>query len=209
MTLPKQRRGDDVVEQVWQVVQRAQQGDQQAITDLYNRYRKTVLSFIYGRTKNPVLTEDLASDVWVKALKGIGGYSHTGRDFGAWLLTIARNRTADYFKSGQVRTEILTADFGSAKHDPVDDHREGQPEFVLDEMTYELVRKAVQCLSPDQREVLINRYLDERSAAETAARMGKNEGAVKAAQWRATNSLARLIAPLMPERGVSPRTVAS
>ncbi len=175
----------------WPLVQRAQAGDQAAVADLYRRYGDTVFRFVYFRVGNRPLAEDLASEAWLRALKRIDSFTWQGRDFGAWLVTIARNLIADHFKSGRFRLEVTTGDVLDA--DREDRGPEGSPETaVLDYLTNVELLKAVRSLNTEQRECIVLRFLRGHSVAETAAQMGKKEGAIKALQYRATRSLARM-----------------
>jgi RNA polymerase sigma-70 factor (ECF subfamily) len=71
---------------------------------------------------------------------------------------------------------------------------EGSPETaVLDHLTNTTLLTAVKRLNPEQQECIVLRFLQGFSVAETAQTMGKNEGAIKALQYRAVRSLARLL----------------
>lgn len=118
-------------------------------------------------------------------------YTWQGRDFGAWLVTIARNLVADHYKSGRVRLEVTTAE----TDDPVTRQEDGPEQVVLASMTHGIVRTALRELSDDQRECIVLRFLHGLSVAETAVAMGRNSGAVKALQYRAVRALARALPP--------------
>ncbi len=178
--------------EVWQLVQRAQNGDSDAFGQLYDRYVDTVFRFIYFRVASRPLAEDLTSETFLRALKRISSFTWQGRDLGAWLVTIARNLVADHFKSGRYRLEITSADVLEA--DREDRAPEGSPEaVVLDRMTNATLLEAIKRLNPEQQECISMRFLQSFSVAETAEAMGKNEGAIKALQYRAVRALARLL----------------
>ena len=152
----------------------------------------TVFRFIYFRVGNRQLAEDLTSDTFLRALKRIGSFTWQGRDLGAWLVTIARNLVADHFKSGRYRLEVTTGDVLDA--DREDRGPEGSPESaVVDHITNVTLLTAVKQLNPEQQECIVLRFLQGFSVAETAQTMGKNEGAIKALQYRAVRALARLL----------------
>jgi RNA polymerase sigma-70 factor (ECF subfamily) len=182
----------DAAAEVWSLVERAQAGDSGAFALLYDRYVDTVFRFIYFRVGNRPLAEDLTADTFLRALKRIGSFTWQGRDLGAWLVTIARNLVADHFKSGRYRLEVSTGDVLDA--DQADRGPEGSPEAaVVDHITNVTLLTAVQQLNPEQRECIVLRFLQGFSVAETAATMGKNEGAIKALQYRAVRALHRLL----------------
>lgn len=182
----------DAAHEVWTLVERAQQGDSEAFGLIYDRYVDTVFRFIYFRVGNRPLAEDLTSDTFLRALKRISSFTWQGRDLGAWLVTIARNLVADHFKSGRYRLEVTTGDVLDA--DREDRGPEGSPETaVVDHITNVALLTAVKQLNPEQQECIVLRFLQGFSVAETAQAMGKNEGAIKALQYRAVRALARLL----------------
>ncbi len=182
----------DAAAEVWALVERAQAGESAAFGLIYDRYVDTVFRFIYFRVGNRQLAEDLTSDTFLRALKRIGSFTWQGRDLGAWLVTIARNLVADHFKSGRYRLEVTTGDVLDA--DREDRGPEGSPEAaVVDHITNVALLGAVKRLNPEQQECIVLRFLQGFSVAETARAMGKNEGAIKALQYRAVRALARLL----------------
>ena len=182
----------DPANEVWSLVERAQNGEVEAFGLIYDRYMDTVFRFIYFRVGNRQLAEDLTSDTFLRALKRIGSFTWQGRDLGAWLVTIARNLVADHFKSGRYRLEVTTGDVLDA--DREDRGPEGSPEAaVVDHITNVTLLSAVKQLNPEQQECIVLRFLQGFSVAETAQSMGKNEGAIKALQYRAVRALARLL----------------
>jgi RNA polymerase sigma-70 factor, ECF subfamily len=182
----------DAAAEVWALVERAQAGESEAFGLLYDRYMDTVFRFIYFRVGNRQLAEDLTSETFLRALRRIGSFTWQGRDLGAWLVTIARNLVADHFKSGRYRLEITTGDVLDA--DKEDRGPEGTPETaVVDHITNVTLLTAVKQLNPEQQECIVLRFLQGYSVAETARAMGKNEGAIKALQYRAVRALHRLL----------------
>lgn len=194
-TAPAQRRAPvsgPPNDSIWDAVRRAQDGDPEAFGEIYDRYVDTVYRYIYFRVSNRQLAEDLTSEAFLRALRRIGSVTWQGRDLGAWLVTIARNLIADHYKSGRYRLEITTADMLDA--DQPDRSYGGRPEAeVLEHLTNTTLLTAVRKLNPEQQECIVLRFLHGMSVAETAAIMGKNDGAIKALQYRAVRSLGRLL----------------
>jgi RNA polymerase sigma-70 factor (ECF subfamily) len=173
------------------LVQRAQEGDAEAFGELYDRYVDLVYRYIYYRVGTTQLAEDLTSETFLRALRRISSFTWQGRDVGAWFVTIARNLIADHYKSGRYRLEMTTDDVtesGASKL--VEDGPEGA---VLEAMQNKVLLEAVKQLNPEQQECIVLRFLQGLSVAETADAMGKNEGAIKALQYRAIRSLGRLL----------------
>ncbi|GAA4915807.1 RNA polymerase sigma-70 factor (ECF subfamily) [Stackebrandtia albiflava] len=178
--------------EVRELVADAQDGDVEAFGRIYDRYNETVFRYIYFRVGNRPLAEDLTSETFLRALRRINSFTWQGRDFGAWLVTIARNLVADHFKSGRYRLEMSTAEVLDV--DREERSPEGNPEaMVCDKLTNITLLQAVRELNPDQQECIVLRFLQGFSVAETARAMQKNEGAIKALQYRAVRTLARLL----------------
>lgn len=179
---------DESAQVVTGLVHLAQQGDAEAFAALYDRYVGLVYRYVRYRVAAEALAEDLTSETFLRALRRIGTFTWQGRDFGAWLVTIARNLVADHYKSSRFRLEVSTADMLDA------DRAEDGPEHsVLEALTNEALAQAVRQLNPAQQECLVLRFLQGLSVTETALVMGKNEGAIKTLQYRAVRALARLL----------------
>ncbi|GAB2573923.1 sigma-70 family RNA polymerase sigma factor [Streptomyces capparidis] len=170
------------------LVERAQQGEAEAFGELYDHYSETVYRYIYYRVGGRATAEDLTSETFLRALRRIGTFTWQGRDFGAWLVTIARNLVADHFKSSRFRLEVTTGEMLDANE------VEPSPEdSVLERLSNDALLQAVRRLNPQQQECVTLRFLQGLSVAETARVMGKNEGAIKTLQYRAVRTLARLL----------------
>jgi RNA polymerase sigma-70 factor (ECF subfamily) len=176
---------------VGQLVEAAKAGDTDAFAALYDRYLDTVYRYVYYRVGSRQLAEDLTSETFLRALRRIGTFTWQGRDFAAWLVTIARNLVADHFKSSRFRLEITTADMVSTESRS--DTAEGPENAVMRAWTNLALLEALKRLNPQQQECLVLRFLQGLSVAETARIMGKNEGAIKTLQYRAVRTLASLL----------------
>jgi RNA polymerase sigma-70 factor (ECF subfamily) len=173
---------------IMDLVERAQDGETEAFGRLYDHYSDTVYRYIYYRVGSKATAEDLTSETFLRALRRIGTFTWQGRDFGAWLVTIARNLVADHFKSSRFRLEVTTGEMLDANE------VERSPEdSVLESLSNEALLAAVRKLNPQQQECVTLRFLQGLSVAETARVMGKNEGAIKTLQYRAVRTLARLL----------------
>ncbi|WP_202925934.1 sigma-70 family RNA polymerase sigma factor [Goekera deserti] len=179
---------EDGQEAVWALVTRAQEGDGEAFGQLYDRYVDMVFRFLYHRVADRSTAEDFTSETFTRALRRIDSLSFQGRDVGAWLVTIARNIVLDHVKSSRYRLEVSTADMRDA-----DRATAGPEDAVLQGLTNEQLLACVAQLAPDQQECIALRFLQGMSVAETAAAMGRKDGAVKALQHRAVRRLAGLL----------------
>jgi RNA polymerase sigma-70 factor, ECF subfamily len=190
--LPRLSRpgADNAAAEVGALVERALAGDGEAFGLIYDRYVDTVFRFIHFRVGSRPLAEDLTADTFLRAFKRIGSFTWQGRDLGAWLVAIARNLVADHFKSVRYRLEVTNGEVLDA--DQADRGPDGGPESdVVDHITNVALLTAVKQLNPEQQECIVLRFLHGFSVAETAQAMGRNEGAIKALQYRAVRALRR------------------
>ncbi|WP_148236464.1 RNA polymerase sigma factor [Intrasporangium calvum] len=166
------------------LVRLAQDGDREAFAQLYDAYVDTVFRYVLVRVGNRPLAEDLTSETFIRAMRRIDSFTWQGRDIAAWFVTIARNLIADHVKSARFRFEVTTADMRDA------DEQVDAPEAeVLARLRDERLVTAIRQLSPEQAECITLRFLQGLSLAETAAVLGKSEGAIKQLQLRATRAL--------------------
>ncbi|MGP4004596.1 ECF subfamily RNA polymerase sigma factor, BldN family [Streptomyces sp. 8N706] len=187
-TTARRPAADSDSRRMMDLVERAQAGEAEAFGRLYDQYADTVYRYIYYRVGGKATAEDLTSETFLRALRRIGTFTWQGRDFGAWLVTIARNLVADHFKSSRFRLEVTTGEMLDANE------VERSPEdSVLESLSNAALLEAVRKLNPQQQECVTLRFLQGLSVAETARVMGKNEGAIKTLQYRAVRTLARLL----------------
>ena len=172
------------------LVELARTGDSEAFGLLYDHYQSSVYRFLFYRTRSVQLAEDLTSETFFRALRSMTNFRWQGKDFGAWLMTIARNLATDHFKAGRTRLELTTEDMSAH-----DDATEGPEATVLAGLTNEILLGALKSLPDEQRDCLIMRFLQGMSIAETAAVLGRSDGAIKQLQLRGVRNLAKL----MPE----------
>jgi len=170
------------------LVELARAGDKDAFGLLYDHYHVSVYRFLFYRTHSQALAEDLTSETFFRALRSMNNFRWQGRDFGAWLMTIARNLATDHFKAGRTRLELTTEDMS-----PHDDTAESPESTVLAGLTNEVLLTALTELPTEQRECLIMRFLQGMSIAETALALDRTAGAVKQLQLRGVRNLAKLL----------------
>jgi RNA polymerase sigma-70 factor (ECF subfamily) len=179
-------------EEVIALVEQAREGDSEAFAALYDRYVDRVFRFVVYRVNgDTALAEDITSEVFLRALRKIKTFTWQGRDVGAWFLTIARNLVLDHFKSGRHRLETLGAD--QAVAGGVGDEVVDAEDEALSRISQKDLYRAISRLGNEQQEVIYWRFLQGYSVSETAAAMGKSDGAIKALQYRAVKALYKLV----------------
>ena len=164
-----------------ELARRAASGDRRAFAALYEQHLDAVYRYAFYRLRTDAEASDVTSDVFHRALVAMPTYQPR-RPFLAFLYGIARHVVAD-----RLREARPTASFEDAIAHPSD--RPGPEETVgrLDDARR--LRAAISQLSPLQQEVVILRYLEERSTKEVAAFTGKPESTIRGIQMRALTAL--------------------
>jgi RNA polymerase sigma-70 factor (ECF subfamily) len=170
------------------LVDLAKDGDAEAFGQLYDHYVTGVFRFIYYRVGSRQLAEDLTSETFVRGLRAIQRFTWQGKDFGAWLTTIARNLVTDHFKSSRSRLEIVSETIPEGTT-----HAASPEQEVLALISNEMLFEAVNGLPAEQRDCILMRFIQGLSIAQTAAALGRSEGAIKQLQLRAVRSLAKSV----------------
>lgn len=158
----------------------AAQRDPARFADLYDRHFERVYAFVVGRLRDRDAAEDVTADVFHRALANLRTFEVRGAPFGAWLLRIAANAIID--RSKRASRELVSSDYVSEESvepdvDRIDEHAR--------------LFRLVEALPDDQRTVIVERFVEQRSIRETAERLGKTEGAIKQLQFRAIETLRR------------------
>ena len=160
----------------------AQQGDLTGFAEIYDAYFDRIFRYAFARIGDRAEAEDLAGDVFLRALQAIKSYKPGGAPFSAWLFRIAHNRVVDHFRRKSRRqTDEL--------HDNIPLVTPPPDEAVATQMTIEDVLRVMGDITEAQRHVIALRFASGLSIAETAQALGKKEGAVKALQYSAIQAL--------------------
>lgn len=148
------------------------QSDPDKFELLYNKYYKSIFTFVYNRTSNPDLSSDLCSQIFLKALINIKSYKFKGVPFSAWLLRIATNETNNYFrKTKQTRTINIDESGLSFLSESVEiENKDEVMDKLLDEVG-KLPDKSVQLIEM--------RFFENRSFKEIGDILGISENNAK------------------------------
>jgi RNA polymerase sigma-70 factor (ECF subfamily) len=180
--------GDDEADRIRALVDQARGGDTEAFGQLYDHYVTGIYRLAFYRLGSKQLAEDITAETFVRALRSISTFTWQGKDFGAWLTTIARNLITDHYKSSRQRLELVV--------DAVPERTAtgpGPEAEVLANLSSADIMRAVQALPPEQRDCILMRFMEGLSIAETAQVLDRSEGAVKQLQLRAVRNLARTL----------------
>jgi RNA polymerase sigma-70 factor, ECF subfamily len=167
---PASSPGDD------RLLVEAAQKDPSRFAELYEINFERIYAFIARRVGERDLAEDLTSDVFHKALANLGRFEWRGVPFVTWLFRIAANAIADRSKR--------------AAKEAVEDPPEGSTEMNLEAVEHRArLFRLVDQLPADQRRVIFQRFVEQRSIREISQQLGRTEGAVKQLQFRALANL--------------------
>jgi RNA polymerase sigma-70 factor (ECF subfamily) len=169
------------------LLSQASRGDQTAVTEIYERYFPAMYQFIRLQVDDPGLAEDITSEVFFKFVDTVGGRSGPSQSLRGWLFRVARNEIYQHY--GKIR-QFPTSTLDDWLSTPSEGDLEVQ---FIHSVDLERARQALRMLAPDQREVLILRFVEELDLQETAAIMGKNVGAIKSLQFRAISTLRQIL----------------
>lgn len=174
------------VENIEELVQRAQQGDTSAVEALYQRFAQSVYRYIAFRVSTTADAEDLTAQVFVNMIKGLPSYRYTGVPFKAWLYRIASARVADHYRQSHHRPQAeLTDDLADS---------ETLPEEQIQHMQeVETLRGALSQLSEEEQTLVILRFVERKSHQEVAEVLGRSPKAIRSLQYRTLIRLATLL----------------
>ena len=168
------------------LVRRAQEHDQEAFAQLYEKHFDRIYRYVALKIGDKVEAEDMTQQVFLNALQSISSFRWKGTPFSAWLFRIAHNQAVDYLrKKAKQATVPLDESLASNDSNP-----QLAAEYSLD---IEQLVSATKRLTEAQREVIALRFAGELSTAQVAQVMGKSQGAVKALQHSAIAALRKAL----------------
>ncbi len=182
-------------------------GDEQAAEAFFREHLDALYEFVHYRVgADRERAEDVVQDTLLVALERLSAFD--GRSsLHTWLCGIAKNK----IRSARRARRTLSMEDLLAQADPEIDailaevEREPLPDWVLERQeTQDLVGATLSSLSPEHRRALVDKYVEGRSAAETAAREGKSTKAVESTLHRARLAFARVFELLARRRGGLP-----
>lgn len=186
------RRGEPVDEKTLvDLIERAQRdADPEAFDGLYLLFADRVYRYLLARLGDSESAEEISAQVFVRLIEKIDMYRVSPKDnvaiFSAWLYRMAYNKMVDVLRA---RKRLNQVALEQAEHVAAG----ASTELVDERLDFEAILQKLQFLNEQQREVIVLRFVEDMSIAETAEIMQKSEGAVKALQHRALESLRRYL----------------
>ncbi|MCP1144242.1 RNA polymerase sigma factor SigX [Lysinibacillus endophyticus] len=158
---------------------------------LYDRYHQDVFQFLIYLVKDRGVAEDLSHEVYVRVLKSYERFEGRSSEK-TWLFAIAKNVAIDYFRKNAVRSSRNFDAFNWETEQLVSPTKSPEALIELNDDMQQLLEALEKCTG-DQKMVIIMRYFQELSIAETAAILNWTEGKVKTTQHRAIKNLRDLL----------------
>ena len=158
-----------------------------ALADLFETHYERVARYVAVRIGNPEHAEELAADVFVRALERIDTFQWRGIPMQAWLFRIAHNLAVDYLRRSS-RRKTLPLDEAASVATADDPETE-----TVQILQREELLEAMDSLTPAQREVVSLRFFGGLTSAEVAQIVKRTNGAVRELQSSALKALRRIL----------------
>jgi len=161
--------------------------DQECLAEIYDRYNQALFRYAMRLLGNESYAEECVAETFSRFLKALHAGQGPQEHLQAYLYRIAHNWITDHYRRHTPEAEIDELDLAS---------RHASPEHQVDaRLEQEQVRHALRALTPEQRQVIMLRFVEGLENDTVAAAIQKPVNAVKALQHRAIQSLRRMLLP--------------
>jgi RNA polymerase sigma-70 factor (ECF subfamily) len=164
------------------LVAQAKAGYLEAFGQLYVRYVDPIYRYVHARLGEQQDAEDLTEEVFLRSFLSLDRYRERGWPFSAFLYQVARNAVTDHFRKNRVEADASESESMASAVQSPDDH------LVREERLRD-IRKAVDELAPNYREVIILRVMMSLPTATVAKWTNSTEDAVRVMLYRAMESV--------------------
>jgi RNA polymerase sigma-70 factor (ECF subfamily) len=182
------------------LVRRCTVGDAAAWEEIVQRYHRRIYNICYRFTGSGEDADDLTQEVFIKMYKTLNSYDLERGAFMTWVTTITRNLLVDHFRKSKHDRVTDSLDTPMSEHedamprsDQIVDKALPPDAHVQSRETADSVHQALQKLSPELREAVVLRDLQDMDYREIAAVLRVPEGTVKSRINRGRAELARLL----------------
>jgi RNA polymerase sigma-70 factor, ECF subfamily len=184
------------------LVHRCLAGDAAAWEGIVRLFNKRIYNLCYRFTNSPDDAEDLTQEVFIRVYRTMGSYNVEKGAFSTWLTTLTRNMLVDHFRRNKQARMTDSMDAGMVSgsdedfpplSDKIPDRGPSPDERLASQETQKMVRAALARISPDLREAVILRDLQDMDYKEIAEVLKVPEGTVKSRINRGRMELARLL----------------
>ena len=156
------------------------------LASIYEECYGKITNYAYAKIGNRFEAQDIAGEVFLRALKSLESYKEQGTPMQVWLFKIARNLIIDYYRKAAKSKTVPIDNVKIADNSNPADEIEKRDNFAR-------VSKVMEQLTDGQREVLELRFLSELTSKEVGIIIGKSDGAVREMQRVAIEKLRHLL----------------
>jgi RNA polymerase sigma-70 factor (ECF subfamily) len=168
------------------ILERAKRFEAQALEEIFDTYGLRIYRYAYRLLGDEELARECMSETFSRLLIALKRERGPETYLQAYLYRIAHNWVTDFYRRKIPLTLPLDGDL---RADTADDPQQR----LAKEMTSQQLRQALALLTPDQRQVIVLKYLEDWENESIANTMNKPVGAVKALQHRGLNALRRIL----------------
>ena len=197
MTKPgrRQRGQDDPSDGV--LVKRSLDGDQGAFGDLVRRYERLVFKIVGGFLRNPADVEEVSQEAFIRAFEGLSTFRQDA-PFAPWIVRIATRVSYDRLRSQRRTQEIAWEELGPGEQRTVQELVSGG-EAEDRAAARDLAERALACLSPKDRQVVMLTQIQGSTTTEVAETMGCSALAVRLRLHRGRRAMRQVLETLLRE----------
>ncbi len=167
------------------ILLKAKEGKEEALSQLYNHYYDRLYRFIYYRVSHKEVAEDLTEEVFIKLFRNLKNLEQTGA-FEGWLFQIARNQVIDYYRAKKSTVALEEVENTLEYETNIVD-------IVNLQTEQKLLIKILKELNPEQQVLIKLKFIEDLDNETIAQLMDKTEGAIRVMQHRAIAKLKELM----------------
>jgi RNA polymerase sigma-70 factor, ECF subfamily len=183
-----------LTEAIERLLERARQGDAEALSVLYQRFLPGIFGYIATRVPDRSTAEDLTSEVFLHMVEGIHRLKATDETgFAAWLMRIAHVAVASHYRTREKQPPQVPLFAEEGEERQVAGFEMDPADWIEAREEWFSVVRAINSLTEEQRQVLVGRLILGYDVAAVARLIGKKTNAVKALQFRALHRLQQLV----------------
>lgn len=182
------------------LVRRCVAGDAAAWEEIVHRFNRRIYNICYRFAGGADDAEDLTQEVFIKIYRTMASFDPGKASFNTWVTTVTRNLLVDHFRKSKNEriTDSMDAPIGNEEEgrslsEQIEDKGVSPDQHVEKLQTKQMVHEALQKLSPELREAVILRDLQDMDYRDIAAVLKVPEGTVKSRINRGRTELARLL----------------
>ena len=182
------------------LVRRCISGDAAAWEEIVQQYNRRIYNICYRFTGSANDADDLTQEVFIKIYRTLSSYDVNRGAFMTWVTTVTRNLLVDHFRKARQERMTESLDTTTSDHedamplgDRIPDEAPSPDSQVQSREAREAVHTALQKLSPELREAVILRDLQDMDYRDIAVSLKVPEGTVKSRINRGRAELARFL----------------